>query len=123
MKNNKIVLSKSPRILKALKDLKLKSIFDIVNHIPYKYENNSPTDENNINHKDKIVFIGKIEGNIQFNKFRKISITKFNFVSNSNKLYRIEAFNRDYLVKTSPRDTSFLSIPLSKRPTLSPAWA
>ena len=65
MKNNKIVLSKSPRILKALKDLKLKSIFDIVNHIPYKYENNLPTDENNINHKDKIVFIGKIEGNIQ----------------------------------------------------------
>lgn len=108
MKNNKIVLSKSPRILKALKDLKLKSIFDIVNHIPYKYENNLPTDENNINHKDKIVFIGKIEGNIQFNKFRRISITKFNFVSNSNKLYRIEAFNRDYLVKTLNNETEYI---------------
>ena len=92
-------LSKSERINKALKDMGIFSYKDVLFHLPRKYENLRPTPENNLQDKQRLVFVGNVIAPINTRRFKNISVSTFSFVTLKKNLFYVEAWNRPYLSK------------------------
>ena len=92
-------LSKSDRINKALKDMGIFSYKDVLFHLPRKYENLRPTPENNLQDKQRLVFVGNVIAPINTRRFKNISVSTFSFVTLKKNLFYVEAWNRPYLSK------------------------
>lgn len=91
-------LSKSPRINEALSHLAISSYFDVLYHLPRTYDNFAPTRESNLDHKERVVLIGKLAGPVLFNRHQRVKVVTFPFVTKNHISYRIVAFNRPYLL-------------------------
>ena len=92
-------ITKSERISKALKDMDIKSFKDVLFHLPRKYEDLSPTHENNLQDKERVVLVGNVVGSIQNQKFKNVSVSKFSFMTLKKNVFYVEAWNRNYLSK------------------------
>lgn len=97
--NKKNILSTSSSLVNNLNSLGIYNFLDVLSYLPYRYENNYPSNEKNIVDKQRIVLRGKIEGEIKLSKFKKITLSRFRFISRSQRLYQVEAYNRAYLNK------------------------
>lgn len=77
----------------------LYSYKDIALHLPRKYEDLHPTHENELNDKERVVFVGRVVGTPLTRRFRSVSVTSFSFVTKKNNVFFVEAWNRPYLAK------------------------
>ena len=91
-------LSKSPRINKFLYSMGIFSYYDVINHLPRRYDDYSYTREKNLEDKEKVVLIGKIISLPKHNQTKKLQITTFDFMTRNKTYFRVVAFNRPYLV-------------------------
>lgn len=90
-------LTKSPRINKALYDIGISTYFQVIEHLPRRYENMAPTHEFNLEDKARIVFRGRIVSSPTLSRFRNLTLSRFTFLTEKNNLFKVEAWNRPYL--------------------------
>ena len=93
-------LTKSPRLNYLLYEMGIYNEYQVINHLPRRYDDFSLTSLNEIKDKDRLVIEGTIISNLKINKTKKVEIVSFEFLSKENKYFRVIAFNRSYLVKT-----------------------
>ena len=94
-------LTKSPRLSYLLKGMEIFSYFDVINHLPRRYENLFyTTEERNLTNKQRVVLLGKVVSEPRSVKARNISITTFDFLTHKNNYFKVVAYNRPYLAKT-----------------------
>lgn len=91
-------LSKSPRINSLLYEMGLYSWLDIINYVPYRYDDLSLTQNFNFADKQKVVLYGVIASEIDQVKPHKITITKFDLLVDK-KVFHVVGFNRTYFNK------------------------
>lgn len=89
-------LTKSPRLNFLLGEMNIFSFRDVINNFPYRYENLSYSNEDNIKDKQRIVLFGRIMSTIKVGKSKGLSILSFDFVSAKRKLYKCNIFNRPF---------------------------
>lgn len=92
-------LSSSSRINFLLYQIGIHNYYDVIYHLPRRYEDYTPSDENNLIDKHKISIEGTILSNPKLVKTSRTSIVTFDLYSTNRKYYRIIAFNREYLTK------------------------
>jgi len=100
-------LSKSPRINEGLTRLGVSNYFDVLYHLPRTYDNFAPTRENDLDHKERVVLIGKLAGPLVYNRHQHISVVTFPFVTKNHIFYRIIAYNRPYLLNQLKNETIY----------------
>ncbi len=90
-------LTKSKRIADALNSLKVYTHFDVLLHLPYRYEDYSLTKETDLKNKERVVIKGTITSEINLSHFSNIKLVKFDVLTFNHHLFAINAWNRDYL--------------------------
>ncbi len=93
-------LTKSPRLNKYLYSMGLFNYYDVINHLPRRYEDLSLSKKENFVDKGKVVTRGYIVSPILTKRTPKIKIVSFQLMDDSRHCYNIIAFNRDFLSKT-----------------------
>ena len=100
-------LSKSPRINSALYNMGIHTYKDVILHLPRKYDDLRPTEENNLKDKRRIVFVGNIVGTPITRRFTNTNVTKFTFATKKKNVFYVEAWNRPYLAKNLAGDSLY----------------
>ena len=90
-------LTKSPRLNKFLYQMGIFNYYDVINHLPRRYEDLSYTHERNLKDKERVVLLGKVLSLPKITKGKKIDIVTFDFMTNTKTYFRVVAFNRPYL--------------------------
>ncbi|HAK05274.1 MAG TPA: ATP-dependent DNA helicase RecG [Firmicutes bacterium] len=90
-------LSKSTKLNDALLQMGLRSPIEVINHLPYRYDDYSLTPEVGLSHGKRLVLFGTVITAPIINFAGRFKIITFNFKSNGHNLYRVTAFNRPYL--------------------------
>ena len=93
-------LTKSPRLNKLLYQMGIFNYYDVINHLPRRYENFNYTHERDLKDKERVVLLGKVMSIPKVSKTKRIDIITFDFMTVNKNYFRIIAFNRPYLVKT-----------------------
>ncbi len=81
--------------------------YDVVNHLPRRYEDLNYTKERDLKNKDRVVTIGKIVSLPRLVRARNIQIITFEFLTNQKNYFKVVAYNRQYLMKTLSMDDEF----------------
>ncbi len=89
-------LTKSPRLNYLLGSMGIFNYYDVINHLPYRYENLNLTTDYNFKDKQRVVLFGKVMSQPSFVQHGGLSIVTFDFVSNKH-LFKVVAYNRPYL--------------------------
>ena len=92
-------LTKSPRLNKLLYQMGIFDYYDVINHLPRRYEDFSYTRERGLEDKERVVLLGKVISLPKIVNNGKINITRFDFFTNNKSYFRVVAFNRPYLEK------------------------
>ena len=74
------------------------SFYDVVNHLPRKYDDYTLTNETNLIDKQRVVLFGKIASTPKLVRARNIFIVTFDFITSQKHYFKVVAFNRKYLV-------------------------
>lgn len=93
-------LTKSPRLNSLLYQMGIYSEYDVVSHLPRRYEDFSITKNTNFEDKQKVVIYGKIISFPKYIQTKRVEIVTFEIMSESNRYFKVVAFNRKYLLKT-----------------------
>ena len=93
-------LTKSPRLNYLLGEMGIFTAYDVINHLPRRYDDYSYTDEKELKDKQRLVLYGKIVSLPKNVRARGIDILTFDFISRSRKYYKVVFFNQPYLAKT-----------------------
>lgn len=92
-------LTKSPRLNKLLYQLGIFNYYDVVNHLPRRYEDYHYTHDRDLKDKERVVLLGKIMSLPKVVKAKRVDITTFDFMTRNKSYFRVVAFNRPYLAK------------------------
>ena len=92
-------LTKSPRLNKLLYQMGIFNYYDVVNHLPRRYENFNYTHERDLKDKERVVLLGKIMSIPKLSKTKRIDIVTFDFMTVNKNYFHVIAFNRPYLAK------------------------
>ncbi len=76
------------------------SYYDVICHVPRRYEDFSLTRDRYLKDKSRVVLFGRITSSVTSRKFKTVSLTSFSFLSSTGITYKVNAFNREYLEKT-----------------------
>ena len=93
-------LTKSPRLNFLLGEMGIFSPYDVVNHLPRRYEDFSYSNEKDIKDKQRLVLKGQVISIPKAVKARGLSVLTFDFMSESRRYYKVVFFNQPYLAKT-----------------------
>ena len=93
-------LTNSPRLNHLLYQMEIFNEYDVINHLPRRYEDFSLSKDSAFVEGAKVTVKGKIISLPRLNKGRRVSTITFDFMSSDNKYYRVQAYNRPYLIKT-----------------------
>jgi len=93
-------LSKSIRLNESLLTIGISTPLDAVMHLPYRYNDFSPTAETKLTHNQRVVIVGRMSG-IPRNNPRpgRKSYIEFSFTSKGGHYFKVIAFNQSYLLK------------------------
>ena len=100
-------LTKSPRLNYLLGEMGIFTPYDVVNHLPHRYDDYSYTDENNISDKSRVVLLGKPISIPKVVKAKGITILTFDFMSRNRRYYKVVFFNQPYLSKSVSIDEEY----------------
>ena len=90
-------LTKSPRLNKLLYQMGIYNYFDVVYHLPKRYENLNFTEERNLIDKQRVVIIGKLVSAPKLVLTKRVKIVTFEFLTRNGTYFKVVAFNRQYL--------------------------
>lgn len=93
-------ISSSARINYHLHQMGIFSYYDLVSHLPRRYEDYSLTKERGLIDKSKVVFYGEIISIPTNNKTYQKSFVSFDIMTESKNYFHCIAFNRPYLAKS-----------------------
>ena len=91
-------LTKSPRLNELLYKMEIFDFYDVVNHLPRKYEDYTTTEETNLVDKQRVVLFGKIASIPKLVRARNIQIITFDFITINKHYFKVVAFNRQFLL-------------------------
>ena len=91
-------ITKNKNIINFLEENNIRSFFDVLKYVPYKYEKFFSTKESDLIDREKIVFHGRLL-TIPKKSFINSKIIKFIFLTKNNNKFVIEAYNKSYLLK------------------------
>ena len=91
-------LTKSKRLNYLLGQMGIFTPYDVVNHLPKRYENLNYTEERNLEDKQRVVIKGKLAALPRYVRTRRIQLITFDFLSSSGNYFKVVAFNRAYLL-------------------------
>ena len=100
-------LTKSPRLNYLLGQMGIFTPYDVVNHLPRRYEDFTYTLEKDIKDKQRLVLLGKVISLPKVVMARGISILTFDFMSQSRRYYKVVFFNQPYLTKFLKIDETY----------------
>lgn len=103
-------LSKSPRLNKLLHQMDIYTPYDVVNHLPKRYENLNFTVERNLIDKQRVVIKGKLVNLPRYIRSKRVSMITFDFLTDNGNTFKIVAFNRDFLLGVFNLDDEFTII-------------
>ena len=90
------LLTSSEKIVNALDKLNIHDTYDLIEYLPYRYEDYSYNDEKELKDKDKVTLLIKLVSNVKHIQ-AKIDILKFYFVSvKTGIFYEGIIFNRAF---------------------------
>ena len=92
-------LSKSKRINYLLHKMGIFTYYDVINHIPKRYDDFSLTHERNLADKEKVTVYAKVVTSPKKVLARKTTIISFDILTSANTYFKVVAFNRPYLSK------------------------
>ena len=92
-------LTKSKRLNYLLGQMGIFTPFDVVNHLPKRYENLNYTEERGLEDKQRVVVKGRMAALPRYVKTRRVQIITFEFISAKGNYFKVVAFNRAYLLK------------------------
>ena len=90
-------LTKSPRLNKLLYQMGIYNYYDVVYHLPKRYENLNFTEERNLADKQRVVVIGKLASSPRLVLTKRVKIVTFDFITRAGNYFKVVAFNRQYL--------------------------
>ena len=93
-------LTKSPRLNSYLYKMGIYSFYDVINHLPRRYDDYSLTGEKNLIDKQKITIFAKVVSIPRKILARRIKIVTFDVLTDSKTMFNVVAYNREYLLKT-----------------------
>ncbi len=99
-KTKAIKLSSSPKLNYLLHQMGIWNYYDVIKHLPRRYENFSLTGDTNLEDKQRVVLYGDIVSILKVNRGRKATSTSFDFISSNKKYFKVIAYNRPYLNST-----------------------
>ena len=91
-------LTKSKRLNYLLGQMGIFTPFDVVNHLPKRYENLNYTEQRNLADKQRVVIKGKLVTSPRYVRTPRIQLITFDFLSSEGNLFKTVAFNRTYLL-------------------------
>ena len=100
-------LTKSPRLNYLLGEMGIFTAYDVINHLPRRYDDYSYTIEKELKDKQRLVLLGKAISIPKLARARSIDILTFDFMSQSRKYYKVVFFNQPYLSKTIKIDEEY----------------
>ena len=100
-------LTKSPRLNYLLGGMGIFNQYDVINHLPHRYDDYSYTDEKNITDKQRVVLLGKAISVPKVIPSKGVSVITFDFMSQSRKYYKVVFFNQPYLAKMVKIDEEY----------------
>ena len=100
-------LTKSPRLNCLLGQMGVFTPYDVINHLPRRYEDFSYTPERDLKDKQRLVLFGKVISIPKNVNARGINVLTFDFMSRSRRYYKIVFFNQPYLAKTLKIDEEY----------------
>lgn len=92
-------LSKSKRLNYLLHKMGIFDYYDVINHLPKRYDDFSLTHERNLKDKEKVTVFGKVVTTPKKVLARKTTIISFDVLTDANTYFKVKAFNRPYLSK------------------------
>ena len=93
-------LTHSPRLNSLLYQMGIYSFYDVLNHLPRRYDDYSLTNERGLEDKERVTIYAKAINNVSLAKsFKKISISSFNVLTDKGTYFKVIAYNRPYLIK------------------------
>lgn len=90
-------LTKSPRLNYLLGGMGIFNYYDVVNHLPHRYDDYSYTDETNIQDKQRVVLFGKVISIPKVIRAKGVTVSTFDFMSQNRRYYKVVFFNQPYL--------------------------
>ncbi len=91
------LLTNSSKLIESLNKMNIYDSFDLINILPYRYEDYSYTDETIIKDKDKVTIFVRLVSDPKYIKTPKVDIISFFAISlKSNKFYKCVIYNRSF---------------------------
>ena len=100
-------LTKSKRLNYLLGQMGIFTPYDVVNHLPKRYENLNYTEERNLEDKQRVVIKGKMVALPRYVKTSRVKLITFDFISSNRNYFKVVAFNREYLLKDLSLDQEY----------------
>ena len=100
-------LTKSPRLNYLLGQMGIFTPYDVINHLPRRYEDFSYSLEKDIKDKQRLVLLGKVISIPKSVRAKGIDILTFDFMSVGRRYYKVVFFNQPYLAKTLKIDETY----------------
>ena len=100
-------LTKSPRLNYLLGQMGIFTPYDVINHLPRRYEDFSYSLEKDIKDKQRLVLLGKVISIPKSVRAKGIDILTFDFMSVGRRYYKVVFFNQPYLSKTLKIDETY----------------
>lgn len=90
-------LTKSPRLNYLLGQMGIFTPYDVINHLPRRYEDFSYTEEKDLKDKQRVVLFGKVISIPKIIKAKGVTVSTFDFMSQNRRYYKVVFFNQPYL--------------------------
>ena len=100
-------LTKSPRLNYLLGQMGIFTPYDVINHLPRRYEDFSYTQDKDLKDKQRVVLLGKIISVPKNVNARGINVLTFDFMSRGRRYFKVVFFNQPYLSKTLKIDEEY----------------
>ena len=100
-------LTKSPRLNYLLVEMGIFDQYDVINHLPRRYDDFSYTPERDLKDKQRLVLLGKVISIPKNVNARGINVLTFDFMSRGRRYYKVVFFNQPYLAKTLKIDEEY----------------
>ena len=92
-------LSKSKRVNYFLHQMGIFSYYEVLEHLPKKYDDFSLTHERDLKDKEKVTIFGQVITAPKKVLARKTTVISFDVLTDNNTYFKVVAFNRPYLSK------------------------
>lgn len=92
-------LSSSKRLNYMLHKMGIWNAYDVIKHLPRRYEDFSLSSETFFQDEQRVVIYGEIISPLMAKKGRKVVTISFQFLDENKRFFNILAFNREYLTK------------------------